>query len=159
MSKKISMSRKKFQKARHQAWLDGHEHGLATGYRDGEAHGRDAMNAEVAGDVVAPVLGAAIGLIESGLEDYAHVLLVALRDKAREIAGEELDDMADTGDDEYEYEHECAGCCEDGQPSEREMQEAQATMDALSSIIDIVSKLPDGVANHIKPVQDGHDPL
>lgn len=149
------MSEKKFRKARSLAWLDGYEHGLAAGYRDGEAYGRDAMNAEVAGTVIAPVLDAAIGLIESDLEDYAHALLVALRDKAREIGGEELGDMADTGDDEYE----CAGCCEDCQPSEREMQEAQATMDALSSIIDIVSKLPGGVANHIEPVQDGRDPL
>ena len=33
MSKKISMSEKKFRKARSLAWLDGHEHGLATGYR------------------------------------------------------------------------------------------------------------------------------
>lgn len=155
MSKKVSMSRKKFRKAREEAWLDGHEHGLATGYRDGEAYGRDAMNAEVAGDVVAPALDAAIDLIENGLEDYAHVLLVALRDKAREIAGEELDDMADAGDTEYE----CAGCCEDCQPSEREMQEAKATMDALSGIIDIVSKLPGGTADHIEPVQDGRDPL
>ena len=109
----------------------------------------------VSREVIAPVLDAAIGLIESNLEDYAHVLLVALRDKAREIGGEELDDMADIGDVEYE----CAGCCEDCQPSEREMQEAKATMDALSGIIDIVSRLPGGVVDHIEPVQDSRDPL
>ena len=141
------MSEKKFRKARNKAWLNGHEHGLATGYRDGEKSGRDAMSAEIAGEVIAPVLDAAIGLIESNLEDYAHVLLVALRDKAREIGGEELDDVADTGDGE----HECAGCCEDCQPSEREMQEAKATMDALSGIIDIVSRLPGGVVDHLNP--------
>ncbi len=105
MSKKISMSRKKFQKARAAAWEIGYQHGLAAGYRDGEAYGRDAMNAEIAGTVIAPVLDTAIGLIENNLEDHAHVLLVALRDKAREIGGEELGDMADTGDTEYE----CAG--------------------------------------------------
>ena len=152
MSKKISMSEKKFRKARHKAWLDGHEHGLATGYRDGETYGRDAMNAEVAGEVIAPVLDAAIGLIESNLEDYAHVLLVALRDKAREIGGEELDDVADAGDDEYE----CAGCCEDCQPSERDGDAFAASFDALESL---VTQLQRGTADHIEPVQDGRDPL
>ena len=152
MSKKISMSEKKFRKARHKAWLDGHEHGLATGYRDGETYGRDAMNAEVAGEVIAPVLDAAIGLIESNLEDYAHALLVALRDKAREIGGEELDDVADAGDDEYE----CAGCCEDCQPSERDGDAFAASFDALESL---VTQLQRGTADHIEPVQDGRDPL
>ena len=152
MSKKISMSEKKFRKARHKAWLDGHEHGLATGYRDGETYGRDAMNAEVAGEVIAPVLDAAICLIESNLEDYAHVLLVALRDKAREIGGEELDDVADAGDDEYE----CAGCCEDCQPSERDGDAFAASFDALESL---VTQLQRGTADHIEPVQDGRDPL
>ena len=119
MSKKISMSEKKFRKARHKAWLDGHEHGLATGYRDGETYGRDAMNAEVAGEVIAPVLDAAIGLIESNLEDYAHVLLVALRDKAREIGGEELGDMADTGDTEHECTSARAAARTASRPSAR----------------------------------------
>ena len=152
MSKKVSMSEKKFRKARSLAWLDGHEHGRAAGYRDGEAYGRDAMNAEVAGTVIAPVLDAAIGLIESGLYDYAHVLLVALRDKAREIGGEELGDMADTGDTEYE----CAGCCEDCQPSERDGDAFAASFDALESL---VAQLQRGTADHIEPVQDGRDPL
>ena len=152
MSKKISMSGKKFRKALEAAWLDGHEHGMKAGYRDGEKNGRDAMSAEIADTIIAPVLDAAIGLIESNLEDYAHVLLVALRDKAREIGGEELDDMADIGDVEYE----CAGCCEDCQPSEREMQEAKATMDELTGII---AQLVRGTADHIEPVQDGRDPL
>ncbi len=152
MSKKISMSRKKFQKAREEAWLTGHQHGLTSGYRDGEAYGRDAMNAEVAGDVVAPALDAAIDLIENGLEDYAHVLLVALRDKAREIAGEELDDMADAGDTEYE----CAGCCEDCQPSERDGDAFAASFDVLESL---VAQLQRGTADHVEPVQDGRDPL
>ena len=153
MSKKISMSRKKFQKARNEAWLDGHEHGLATGYRDGEAYGRDAMNAEVAGEVIAPVLDAAIGLIESNLEDYAHVLLVALRDKAREIGGEELDDVADTGDTEYE----CAGCCEDCQP----IGEADASHSLSDALNEVLSQLARGTAGpqHVEPVQDGRDPL
>ena len=147
MSKKISMSEKKFRKAHKAAWLDGHEHGLKTGYRDGEAHGRDAMSAEVAGEVVAPVLDAAIDLIENNLEDYAHVLLVALRDKARTIAGEELDVMVDTGDDEYE----CAGC----QPDERDGDAFAASFDALQSL---VAQLQRGAA-HVEPVQDGRDPL
>lgn len=150
MSKKISMSEKKFRKARHKAWLDGHEHGLTSGYRDGEAYGRDAMNAEVAGEVIAPVLDAAIGLIESNLEDYAYVLLVALRDKAREIGGEELDDVADAGDDEY------AGCCEDCQPSERDGDAFAASFDVLESL---VAQLQRGTADHVEPVQDGRDPL
>lgn len=155
MSKKISMSAKKFRKARSEAWLDGHEHGVKAGYRDGEKHGRDAMSAALAGEVIAPVLDAAIGLIESNLEDYAHVLLVALRDKAREIGGEELDDVVDAGDDEYE----CAGCCEDCQPSEREMQEAKATMDALSGIVAQLVRGASEHVEHIEPVQDGRDPL
>lgn len=152
MSKKISMSRKKFQKARAAAWEIGYQHGLAAGYRDGEAYGRDAMNAEVAGTVIAPALDAAIDLIEGGLEDYAHVLLVALRDKAREIAGEELDDMADAGD----TEHECAGCCEDCQPSERDGDAFAASFDVLESL---VAQLQRGTADHVEPVQDGRDPL
>jgi hypothetical protein len=152
MSKKISMSEKKFRKARSEAWLDGHEHGVKAGYRDGEKHGRDAMSAALAGEVIAPVLDAAIGLIESNLEDYARVLLVALRDKAREIGGEELDDMADIGDDEYE----CAGCCEDCQPSERDGDAFAASFDALESL---VAQLMRSTADHIEPVQDGRDPL
>ena len=153
MSKKVSMSRKKFQKARNEAWLMGHQHGLTSGYRDGEAHGRDAMSAEVAGEVIAPVLDAAIGLIESNLEDYAHVLLVALRDKAREIGGEELDDVADTGDDE----HECAGCCEDCQP----IGETEAPYSISDALNEVLSQLARGNAGpqHIEPVQDGRDPL
>lgn len=150
MSKKISMSEKKFRRARSAAWLDGHEHGVKAGYRDGEKHGRDAMSAALAGEVIAPVLDAAIGLIESNLEDYAHVLLVALRDKAREIGGEELDDVADAGDDE------CAGCCEDCQPSERDGDAFAASFDALESL---VAQLVRGTVDHIEPVQDGRDPL
>lgn len=150
MSKKISMSRKKFQKARAAAWEIGYQHGLAAGYRDGEAYGRDAMNAEVAGEVIAPVLDAAIGLIESNREDYARVLLVALRDKAREIGGEELDDAADVGDDE------CAGCCEGCQPSERDGDAFAASFDVLESL---VAQLQRGTADHVEPVQDGRDPL
>lgn len=153
MSKKISMSEKKFRKAREAAWLDGHEHGVKAGYRDGEKHGRDAMSAALAGAVIAPVLDAAIGLIESNLEDYAHVLLVALRDKAREIGGEELDDVADTGDDEYE----CAGCCEDCRP----IGEADASYSLSDALNEVLSQLARGNAGpqHIKPVQDGRDPL
>ena len=153
MSKKISMSRKRFQKAREEAWLTGHQHGLTSGYRDGEAYGRDAMNAEVAGEVIAPVLDAAIGLIESNLEGYAHVLLVALRDKAREIGGEELDDVADAGDDE----HECAGCCEDCQP----IGEADASYSISDALNEVLSQLARGNAGpqHIEPVQDGCEPL
>lgn len=151
MSKKISMSEKKFRKARSEAWLDGHEHGVKAGYRDGEKHGRDAMSAALAGEVIAPVLDAAIGLIESNLEDYAHVLLVALRDKAREIGGEELDDVADAGDDE------CAGCCEDCQP----IGEADASYSLSDALNEVLSQLARGNAGpqHIEPVQDGRDPL
>ena len=153
MSKKISMSGKKFRKALEAAWLDGHEHGMKAGYRDGEKNGRDAMSAEIADTIIAPVLDAAIGLIESNLEDYAHVLLVALRDKAREIGGEELDDMADIGDVEYE----CAGCCEDCQP----IGEADASYSLSDALNEVLSQLARGNADpqHIKPVQDGRDPL
>lgn len=158
MSEKISM--KKFRKARHQAWLEGyadgnqegHQSGLEKGRRYGLAEGRDAMSAEIAGTVIAPVLDAAIGLIENNLEDYAHVLLVALRDKAREIGGEELGDMADTGDDEYE----CAGCCEDCQPDERDGGAFAASFDVLESL---VAQLQRGAADNVEPVQDGRDPL
>ena len=92
-----------------------------------------------------------IGLIENNLEDYAHALLVALRDKAREIGGEELDDVADAGDDE------CAGCCEDCQP----IGETEAPYSISDALNEVLSQIARGNAGpqHIEPVQDGRDPL
>lgn len=125
MKHKVLLSEKKLEKMPSRQFRRGVQIG-----RDVGAH---EMSKELA-SVVGPILDSALNLHDHGLHDYAALLLIALREKAAEIAFDDEDDG------------------EDGNPGDA----FAASFDALESL---VAQLQHGAADHVEPVQDGSDPL
>ena len=125
MKHKVLLSEKKLEKM------------LSRQFKCGVQIGRDVgaheMSKELA-SVVGPILDSALNLHDHGLHDYAAVLLIALREKAAEIAFDDEDDG------------------ENGNPGDA----FAASFDTLGSL---VAQLQHGAADHVEPVQDGSDPL